>query len=482
MAKGTKTKAAPIDDRSDTVFLTPRVLDQGAFDAMSGELKELIRDADGHGKTLKKSGDDVRSLAGALRNAIAELQARIDRAGAVSPALEGWVKQAQEITARVIDKARIARDVERTVTAIVDGRKAEFEHAVAPTVETLKVLRREFDRVKSAVDAATDEGTVRSRAERATGEVVRAAVDDLAGRIGEMVRGAFDNQRIETETALEARIVWAASVAAGIQTAAEEACVRIAVEAAKAEQCRIDAANAIGALNERMAALEQASAERFATAEDRMMEHDRRWQTTQTRINSMTAQVEEARRRAEDTKSGVERQLADATEQARVLAGTTVSEIESRLGHLENTAARLSSLPGSMARAEWLLAEIREAHTRNESLSSQLAMTRTLLGEEILTAAGKVDEIAVAAERVRTGVATLEIESATRGHETLVQSINATMENGTRIEELTRLRLAELREVESILANLDKRIATTRTRVQDMMGTEIKPFPPRDAA
>lgn len=195
--------------RAEQVFLTPRVLDQGAFDAMAAELKGLIQDADGREQTLRQTTDEVKGFTGALRTALTEMQNRLERAGTVSPVLERWVVEARELTAQKIDTTRVSKETERVIGAIVEGRRAEFEHSVAPTVETLRQLRREMDRMKSSIESmlAGAEARVVSLEERA-----RAAVDAMNQRAA-----AIEQASGERFATAEDRLAAVERRAAGLQ-------------------------------------------------------------------------------------------------------------------------------------------------------------------------------------------------------------------------------------------------------------------------
>jgi chromosome segregation ATPase len=177
--------------KAEEIFLTPRVLDQGALDAITQDLKTLIADADGSGHTLRKTTQDVRGLTGVLRTALTELQSRIERAGALAPVLEHWVNEARELSVKGIDPGRVAKELERAIAGVVQSRKAEFEHAVAPTIEALRQLRKEMDRIKAGVEAALDEGSLRARIDAAMSSAADAFERDLEAR-ADRVRRTLD--------------------------------------------------------------------------------------------------------------------------------------------------------------------------------------------------------------------------------------------------------------------------------------------------
>lgn len=165
---------------AEEVFLTPRVLDQGAFESMTGELQTLIRDADGHRQTLQRTSEEVKGLSTILRTALAELQTRLDRAGAATPALERWIVEARELSSKPLDTGRATRELERAVTGIVESRKAEFEHAVAPTLETLRHLRKETERTKAGIEGVLAGAEAKVALLEARAEETAQALNDRA--------------------------------------------------------------------------------------------------------------------------------------------------------------------------------------------------------------------------------------------------------------------------------------------------------------
>lgn len=208
-APSTPAIATDSGSRGEEIFLTPRVLDQGAFEGMTGELKVLIRDADGQRQTLQRTSEEVKGLSTILRTALTELQTRLDRAGKVTPVLEQWLTEARELAGKPIDTSRATRDLERAITGIVESRKAEFEHAVAPTIEMLRQLRKETERTKAGIDGvlAGAEAKVAALEERA-----HEAVRRLNDRAVEIERASA-----ERFAAAEDRLAEIERRAAGLQ-------------------------------------------------------------------------------------------------------------------------------------------------------------------------------------------------------------------------------------------------------------------------
>lgn len=387
----TQPARTPRPAADDSVFLTPRILDQRAFDDLSKELKVLIKDADGQGEALKKTTGDVRGLTGVLRTALRELQERLERAGKVSPALEQWVKDAQELTAKGLDPRRVARELERAVEGIVESRKAEFEHAVAPTVETLRHLKRETDRLRQTAEGLLDEQKLRTR----IGDAISEGIDkSVSAAVEAAVRPAVELATARVEL-LEERT--------------HAACRLLAEHAARAEELETRTRYTIDALNDRAAQLERESSERFAQAEDRLAaverrikgwidDADRRAAALIARTGSVLAQVLEAQNSTQSVAAGLEAGLEKVRDRAHGLRDDSIAPLEKSLTDLEARATRLASLPGTLAHGEKLLDEARHAGRQAEAIRSQMDHARTLLGEELLAAAARIDEIAGKAE------------------------------------------------------------------------------------
>jgi chromosome segregation ATPase len=288
--------------RAEEVFLTPRVLDQSAYEAMTVDLKALIADADGSGQTLRKTTHDVRGLTGVLRTALTELQQRIERAGKVSPALEHWVSEAREISMKGLDAGRVARELERAVSGIVESRKAEFEHAVAPTVEALRQLKREMDRIKAGAEAALDEKALQTRIHTTLTAAAESFDRDLQARV-DRVRGSLDAALIAYErrvAELEERAARAGSMIERHTAALEEQEERSReVESSwhTSDGRLIDAQRRLGGVDEGLRGVESRSARLAALPGvlDRAERNLRESRDAASRLEGLTREVERLR-------------------------------------------------------------------------------------------------------------------------------------------------------------------------------------------
>jgi DNA repair exonuclease SbcCD ATPase subunit len=175
------------------VFLTPRVIDQGAFEELSGSLKSLVREA----------ATEAASLRATLDTATRVRADAAEGAGKQRATLELSSKLLKALTAR-------AESVEHTLARIESGREAldrlslESERMVAARLAAVETgLREAADRIEYRVAQATHAGTraadglegIVSRAERlasteggladvvARGEAATDRLDDAAERL-----------------------------------------------------------------------------------------------------------------------------------------------------------------------------------------------------------------------------------------------------------------------------------------------------------
>lgn len=108
--------AASIDQQASRVFVSPRVVDERAFDQLASTLRGLTNEAAQQARGLSQAGDGVRTLSENLRGLTKDITTRTEQAAKVLPLLETRVASAQQLVDRVtrdtaIVKAREARDV-----------------------------------------------------------------------------------------------------------------------------------------------------------------------------------------------------------------------------------------------------------------------------------------------------------------------------------------------------------------------------------
>ena len=86
-----------LEGAMEQVFLSPRVVDERAFEELSGSLKGLIKDAAGQSRALIATTGEVKLLGDQLREATKELQARVETAVRVIPTLDQRMNRAEQL-------------------------------------------------------------------------------------------------------------------------------------------------------------------------------------------------------------------------------------------------------------------------------------------------------------------------------------------------------------------------------------------------
>ncbi len=242
----------PIDELMDRMFLSPRVVDQRAYDELAGSLKTLVRDAAAQARALEGTGAEVKLYGEQLRQATRELQDRVEGAVKVVPSIDsrvakleqlvdlvakdlhGKVMAAREVVAKevVIDKASVAPAVDAAtreaiatlfaekvsglkaqVTAMIADQEAQASRRIREMAdaaeqrlrETAASIAEEARRVN--LDALTTERERAEQAVTAIGELVGRA-DEIRGTIGTMTQRleALQEQAIAVADSFESDV------------------------------------------------------------------------------------------------------------------------------------------------------------------------------------------------------------------------------------------------------------------------------------
>jgi hypothetical protein len=129
-----------IEETLDKVFLTPRVVDERAFDELSASLKTLVKDAGTQSRALIATTGEVKLLGDQLREATKELQSRVETAAKVIPTLDQRVAKAEQLLdltgKELASKVSELRDVAaKGVTLDRDRIEAQIKAQTAPILE-----------------------------------------------------------------------------------------------------------------------------------------------------------------------------------------------------------------------------------------------------------------------------------------------------------------------------------------------------------
>ncbi|MCB9844908.1 MAG: hypothetical protein H6811_02825 [Phycisphaeraceae bacterium] len=340
----------------EEVFLTPRVIDQRAFEDYSRTLRDLMEQVSGEGGRLKETAEEAAGAGGAARSTIAELRLIAERAGAIAKALQDRVSKAQTVLDRAGEQAVSAERVDERISKL--------------TRERLEALER---RVRTLLDSA--EAAVGER-EAKQAEQVAALTRAIEARLGQAERRAS-----ELEASFSARIDELESDRAGRLVSALEA-----IEA-KIDHAEQRADGTVSGLDQRLTelaeravvAIERLEA-RLAPLESRAGEHgdalDARLERLNAAFDARVAQIKD--------------HLGAAS--GPIITGLTVlirrgvDLLGSDPRQDDHEGPKDGSLGAIVARGASLLDRAEFASRQAESLRSQADRAQKILGDLVIEA------------------------------------------------------------------------------------------------
>lgn len=359
----------------DQIFVTPRIVDQKAFEQFSEALKGIVRDAAGQSRTLLATTTEVKSLGDHLRTASKELQGRVETAVRVIPTIDQRVQRAETLADQITNELTAK---EQRVQALVQQEVTIDPARVREQVESIVATM-----VQEKLDHARDEFAHQTR------EIVQSAIRDAESaidRMGERVR--------EHETALD-----------GLLVQAQARSERVLTDAEPMSQARVQAAEA------RLQAIVDRADQRLLEI---LSDVPEKLQGIEHRVDTVAGDIERRlvrfRRAADDivevASSVKPTEVAKQMEAAARAAKAHAAEHERLIG--ERLAAALE-------RAELVAERTEQAVSRLEETKAQADLARKVLGEAILNSTdgidaiearldetkGTIDEISTIAERER---------------------------------------------------------------------------------
>jgi len=149
------------------VFLTPRVVDETAFDRFAGDLRRLIQDAASAGRALVRTGSETDRHLSAMRDAAKELRTQVETGARLIPTIDQRIERIDDAVTKAEAIATNRADLEARVAEQVDAIVAE--RLEAATARAAGVAQRMGDAIAKAseltnaiakrLDAATDAAT-----------------------------------------------------------------------------------------------------------------------------------------------------------------------------------------------------------------------------------------------------------------------------------------------------------------------------------
>jgi chromosome segregation ATPase len=177
-----------IEQRLGRVFVSPRVVDQHAFEQFSSTLRDLMREAATHGRTLLSATNDIRSLDVHVKEAGKELQGSLEAASKALPQIDQRLAKAEQVAA-IVNKD-VATRLEQLKNLAIDQEAitASVRRQMQSIVE--RVTREETEAFAASITKLMDDRVLHAR------EACEAAVENARGRLEQMLTTA--KERIES--------------------------------------------------------------------------------------------------------------------------------------------------------------------------------------------------------------------------------------------------------------------------------------------
>jgi hypothetical protein len=331
----------PPDRAAERLFVSPRVVDARAFADYAASLKEVIREAGGHSRTLQSVGVEVKGIQDRVAGATKELQSKLELAARFLPTIDQRLQRAETIA-------------------------GSAEKLLGDDAEALAAkIRGEMERIgRDAADAA--EKRIAATVDAAIAKLLAGAEDAAARHAATLERIAQD---AETKRA-------------HIAAAHGEALNELEDRAASARTSVHELADhATAAINDRAAHV-SAGLEPLLDRGTTMLA------TLDTRLDRVQHAAAEAKRWL--TGEGIER-LQNLMTLAQSLAGDPT-----------NPDRTPGALVGLIDEARRIHDEAGKACARLESLREQTELARTILGDELAAATDKIDDVSTRAEHAKS--------------------------------------------------------------------------------
>lgn len=407
-----------IDRTVAKLFVSPRVIDQRAFDELSGTLRSLVKDAVSQSRMLLSTSGDVRSLSDTLRSATRELDDRVRSAAAVVPELDQKIQS----TDRLLASAREE----------LSAKIAEFRQLIAGP---------------GTIDAEAIRARVGAVVEETLGPLLAARLDQWRESLATHAQRAAAPLDSLRETALEAaaRAERAQARARDLLERVETALLRLEDSRSHIAAAQEDLTDAASAALERSEALRLAAAEASHRVERAQQELDDAASRITVRLEEGLARLEPQLASIESQGTGIlarlREQMAQAAEQTGMLdlasAHKTASDLADAVGQATEAALTLRELAAGIT-AQRTQAE---AATRTfATMASQAQQAGMEVGNRILAAAEWIDGLdrTMAQLEERSKAVTQEASARLDSLAEAGQAATAAQEIGPRLAMLVR--------------------------------------------
>jgi len=211
---------------TDQVFITPRVLDQGAFREYTDSLKGLIREAGGKRTELRSDTEDARQLGENLAEAAQRLRERLETTAKLLPALDNRVRRAEAIMSQAADDAQLPEQIEQRFAERLDAMEERIAASLEGAEERLRAIEARYTQLHEQTRADIVELESLRTDLNASACVTRDDLAQVSEQTASMnaVREALTRQAVEVPEAIKTQL---AGAVAAIDRHAEETLKRV---------------------------------------------------------------------------------------------------------------------------------------------------------------------------------------------------------------------------------------------------------------
>ncbi len=357
---------------ADDVLLTPRVLDEAAFETFAGRLRALIRDASDRERRLIATSASINDIGQTLREGAGQIAERLESANSLLPKLEERLAEAEALLDRALDPHVIAgqvrdrldelsadrvrgldslasallerieaagRDVAARAESVmhdldqrITARMTQAEERIATLVDHLEQKDREATARSTALERGVAEAIRRTtvQAEQQAAErivEIRRQIDDVVGT-GQANAGALIDRLTAHERDAESRM-------REVEAAAQQELTRAASSAAA--RCDEAARVAESAFATTIRRIDQDARDQLAAIDARSTEAN-------ALIHEALARVEAAARQRTEQAEQLDRSLAGRLEQlaeASAKLDVMIRDATNGLSSLESARSRV---------------------------------------------------------------------------------------------------------------------------------------------
>ena len=396
---------------ADDVFVSPRVVDERAFEDFAGSLREVIREANSSVQGLRQQTESAQQTLETITESAAAFESRLEKTAALVQQFERRAAEVERTLSDAAGKAGQVEQIESRVRRAVDeqlaGLNQRAEQAMALAVAKIEGLTSDLDEriadtrrtIESEVDAPKREIVEIARGARAQVDASRAEIDDATRTIAAQIDRAvavIGRAPERTEGPVSAgSLLDVVTRAEHTQQTATAAMNELAEIKTSAETMRSTLAADADAATSRLGKAVE-SAKGIADTADKAVERARTAeqgldQQAQRVKQTLEMPMQQFRVQAEQMGQGVQMMLQQ-TEQTRRAGEQTAREAHTLLEKLEQTATRLEPWRAVVLGGD--------TDAMPEPIRRLIESVRRELGRDLSTLAGTLSDMGTRADRL----------------------------------------------------------------------------------